>query len=245
VRDLALLVPSRGRPARLSRLWESVKATATASTTLIAGLDEDDPTRDGYPPGPVYVTEPGLRYVTAWVNRLAALYADGFAVLGTVGDDNVCETPGWDSAIVAALERNPFAFGNDLYPLRAPGTLACHIFMRRATYRALGYFGPPELTHMYVDVAWMAWGVSCGISYLDDVHIRHEHYTTGRAACDETYARSAARTAADLAAWHAYSRREGPGGLNADIARLGGEPFTASRLADFNQTLAIPAVWPL
>jgi hypothetical protein len=115
--------------------------------------------------------------------------------------------------------------------------------MRAEVVKTLGYFGPPEISHMYVDVAWMAWCLACGHEYLDDVMLPHHHYTLG-AAHDDTYARSYARTAADLAAWHDYSRRDGGGGLNDDIGKLGGKPFTREELAGFNAKLNIPERWP-
>jgi hypothetical protein len=75
------------------------------------------------------------------------------------------------------------------------------------------------------------------------VLLPHHHYTLG-APSDETYARSNARTRSDLAAWHAYSRRQGPGGLCDDTTKLGGIPFSPERLAQFNRDLNIPEVWP-
>jgi hypothetical protein len=191
MRGTGLFVPSRCRPANIARLWQAMQETCREDTTLIVGLDEDDPAKDDYPPGPSYVIRPGLRYVTAWVNALAGKYAGQFEVIGTMGDDNVPETPGWDTRVRAALEDVPFAFADDCYPLRKPGLLACHIFMRPEVHRTLGYFGPPQTRHMYVDVAWTAWGRACGITFLDDVRIPHVHYTTG-APLDETYARSSA-----------------------------------------------------
>lgn len=239
-RSLGMLVPSR-RPAGTARLWGSMKQNCTASTALLVGVDADDPQRDAYPPGPGYVIQDGLRYVTAWVNYLALMTLGDFAAVGHVGDDNTCDTPGWDTAVLDSLDRQPFAFCNDLYP-REPGSLSCHIFMRSDVVKTLGYFGPPEISHMYVDVAWMAWCLAAGHEYLHDVLLPHHHYTTG-AAHDETYARSYARTGADLTAWHAYSRREGPGGLNDDIGKLGGRPYTPETLAEFNRRLNIPENW--
>lgn len=247
MRHLGIFVPSRGRPHNAARLWKAMQDTCTDDTTLLIGLDEDDETRYAYPRGPGYVIRPGLHYVTAWVNVMAADYADGYTAIGHFGDDNVPETKGWDEEVMAALAAYPFAFANDCYPTRPPGSLSCHIFMRGEVYRKLGYFGPPSIRHMYVDVAWYAWGTACGIKFLDDVIIRHVHYTLG-AQHDETYARSWAITGSDLAAWHAYSRLGlddgAPGGLNADITKLGGTWFTADQLARFNRDLNIPERWP-
>lgn len=238
---LGMLIPTR-RPRNAARLWQTMQDTCTPGTTaLLYGVDADDPALGEYPAGPGYVIQDGLRYVTAWVNHLALATLGEFEAVGHVGDDNTCDTPGWDTAILDSLQETPFAFANDLYP-REPGSLCCHIFMRADVVRTLGYFGPPEISHMYVDVAWMAWGRACGITYRHDILLPHHHYTLG-STHDETYARSYARTAADLAAWHAYSRREGPGGLNDDIGKLGGAQFTGAGLAAFNQGLNIPEVW--
>lgn len=242
MRDLGIFVPTR-RPRNCVRLWRAMKETCQADTTLVLGVDDDDPDMIMYPPGPGYLVLPDTRYVTAWVNAMSERLAGEYKAIGHFGDDNLPTTPGWDEQVLEALEDKPFTFADDCYPSRAPGTLSCHIFMRREVYDALGYFGPPEISHMYVDVAWYAWCVAAGHTFLADVKIPHLHYTTGYPN-DETYARSYARTAADLAAWHAYSRREGPGGLNDDVAKLGGQAFTAEHLARFNRDLNIPEVWP-
>ena len=250
MKTLGLLVPSRSRPRNITRLWDSMKATCDGPTTLLVGLDADDPERDNYPAGPGYVIQDGLRYVTAWFNHLAMTTLGAFGAIGTVGDDNEFTTRGWDGRIRDALTRQPFAFGNDEYPTRPPGSLSCHIFIRADVVRILGYAGPPEISHMYVDVAWYAWCLAVGHEYLDDVRIPHRHYTTG-APHDETYARSYAQTASNLTAWHAYSRRgiedhasTETGGLNADVLKLGGKPFTRDGLAGFNARLNIPEAWP-
>lgn len=239
MRDLLLAIPSRGRPGNIDRLVAAMDGTCTGDTVLVVGLDEDDLTADDYPEGVCYVERPDLHKVTAWVNTLTVSEADGYRYLGHFGDDNVPVTRGWDTQIMAALEKTPFAFANDQYPGRAPGTLCCHVFMRSEVVQKLGYFGPPSIAHMYVDVAWMAWGTACGITYLHDVLIPHLHYTTG-AAFDATYQNSYAGTGADLQAWHAYCR---DGSLNADIRKLGGTEFTLAALADFNRGLFIPETW--
>ena len=234
-----MLIPSRGRPGNIARLWQAMQETCTAETTLVVGLDRDDPTREQYPEGPVYVTKDDLSYVTPWINFLAEEFSGQFTAIGHFGDDNVPFTRGWDERILEALCRQPFAFANDQYP-RAPGSLSCHIFMRSEVVSILGYMGPPEITHMYVDVAWMAWCLAVGHDYLDEVLIPHHHYTVG-GQHDETYARSYAQTAVNLQAWHAYSRN---GRLNADISKMHGRAMSPEQLDQFNLDLNIPEVWP-
>jgi hypothetical protein len=240
MRDLLVVVPSRGRPASIERLWDAMAGTCRGDTTLLVGLDDDDPELGVYPAGPEREVRPGLRQVVAWINALAVPRAGAYRFTGTIGDDNVPRTEGWDVSVMEALEKAPFAFGNDLYPTRPPGSLCCHVFCRSGVIEALGYFGPPSIRHMYVDPVWYAWGQATAITYLPGVIIEHLHYTTGKSPHDASYAASCAWTGADLAAYHAYCAA----GLNEDIAKLGGRPFTPESLADFNRALNIPPSWP-
>lgn len=223
VRDLLVVVPSRGRPASIERLCKAMDETCRGDTTLLLGLDDDDPELDEYlnfaanlPVVPMVEMRPALRQVVAWINELAAPRTGEYRFIGHIGDDNIPRTDGWDVAIMEALESAPFAFGNDLNPHRPPGSLCCHVFTRSEVVAALGYLGPPSLQHSFVDDAWMAWGRAAGITFLPDVILEHLHFTTGGSDFDETYAGSAALIAADQAAFAAYCA----GGLDADIARI-------------------------
>jgi len=215
VNDLLVIVPSRGRPGNVARLADAMEKTCWGDTTLLVGLDDDDPELAMYPSGVLYELRTGLHQVVAWVNELAVPRTSEYRFIGTIGDDNVPRTSGWDVTMMNALEKNPFAFGNDLYPFRPPGALCCHVFCRSEVIAALGYFGPPALRHAYVDDVWMAWGLACGITFREDVIIEHLHYTNG-AAHDDTYARSQALMGADQAAYVEYCRD----GLAADIAKI-------------------------
>lgn len=253
--SMMLAVPSRGRPGNIARLWEAMGQTCTEDTVLCVGLDADDPELPAYRdfllqnehPQLRYVMSSKLRKVTAWTNYLVAEHLNDFEYFGQIGDDNVPRTYGWDTQIIEALQESPFAFGNDLYP-RAPGSLCCHVFARQEVPRVLGYFGPPSIAHMYVDVAWWSWGIATKIVYLPDTVIEHLHYTVGKAPQDVSYATSFNGTGEDLAAWHAYSRSPQ---LNADIRKIAAavpfvcpaEQYTPEILARFNRDLNIPDRW--
>ncbi len=236
MKDLLLIVPSRGRPGNVERLWNVMGDTCRADTTLLVGLDDDDPALTEYPDGPQYEVRGGLRQVVAWLNELAVPRTGEYGAIGTIGDDNVPLTDGWDNAILRALEDTPFAFGNDLYP-RLPGTLACHVFVRSEIIEMLGYFGLPSLRHM-TDLAWQAWGEAAGITYLPDVVIEHLHFTNKKSPVDDTYLEASAVGTEDMAAFIAYCRD--PDGLNADVARIGGRQYTDESLRAFMKGLWIP-----
>jgi hypothetical protein len=157
--DLAVLVPSRERPHNIARLIEAMDKTCRGDTTLIVGVDEDEPHIDEYRAFNECEVEvrPGLRHrLVRWLNLLALPRVDEYRFLGHIGDDNVPRTVGWDVRIMESLERNLFCFGDDLDPGRVPGSLSIHIFMRAEVVRRLGYMGPPQIQHMYVDPVWYA-----------------------------------------------------------------------------------------
>ena len=212
--DLLVIVPSRGRPESIARLADAMAATCQGDTELLVSLDADDPAHDTYPPGPMYQTLTGVRGVVGHLNAAAARVS-GYRFLGTIGDDNVPRTPGWDTAIMETLAGTPFAFGDDLYP-REPGSHPCHIFTRSEIVVALGYLGPPSLRHMFVDNAWLAWGKACGITYLPGVTLEHLHFTQGKSPLDDTYQETVSMWDADKAAWDAYQAD----GLAGDIAKI-------------------------
>lgn len=240
MRDLLLIVPSRSRPENIARLRDAMKATCRGDTHLVVGLDTDDPRGPEYPTGVHYDTRSGLRQVVAWINALAVPAANHYRFIGTIGDDNVPRTEGWDVRVIETLTRlkTGLCYGDDLYPSRARGELCCHVFMTSDIIRKLGYMGPPIIRHMYVDPVWLAWGEKVGIEFLPDVVIEHLHYTSGGASHDDTYSASYAFTFQDLAAFNTYAAAD----LNRDIRKIkrSAKPFTPDELADFKVRLNIP-----
>lgn len=234
--DLALLVPSRGRPENIARLIGAMGKTCSADTELIVGIDEDDPATAEYLELDCRIVQRPRMPLVSWLNYLAE---DSAELVGHIGDDNVPRTEGWDARIIESLDGQGeigFCFGDDLDPGRAPGSLSIHIFMTATVIRRLGYMGPPQIKHMYVDPVWFAWGKATSIQFLPDVVLEHLHYTLGKTSTDESYQRSTGLIPTDLRSYHAYCAEQ----LNADILKLGGTPFTAEALADFNAKLNIP-----
>jgi hypothetical protein len=215
VKDLLVVVPTR-RPGNAARLWDAMQETCRGDTTLVLGVDDDDPARDSYPDGPEYEVLPYPGSVVAWINALAVPRASEYRFTGTLGDDNLPRTAGWDVLLMKALEKTPFAFPNDLYPLRPPGTLCCHVFCRSEIVTALGYLGPPAFLSMYVDNVWTEWGNACGITFLDDVIVEHLHFTAGKAELDEVYARSSANMGQGQQAFWVYCQTQ----LAADVSTI-------------------------
>lgn len=232
--ELAVLVPSRGRPQSIARLLEAMEKTCRADTTLVVGLDQDDPTLEDYPDCEKVVRGGLHRQLVRWLNLLALSRSEPH--LGHIGDDNVPRTVGWDVRVIESLKSNLFCFGDDLDPGRPKGSLSLTIFMRSEVVRRLGYMGPPAIQHMYVDPVWFAWGKATSIEFLPEVVLEHMHYTLGKSGRDESYELSTSLIPRDLVAYNAYCDE----GMNRDIEKLGGTPYTPEAMAAFNQSLNIP-----
>jgi len=221
-----------------------MNSTCRGDTTLVVGVDQDDPMREDYMgfPCEVVVRDGLQRQLVRWLNLLAIPRARDYAFIGHIGDDNVPRTVGWDVRVMESLGRHQFCFGDDLDPGRPAGSLSLTVFMRSKVVEKLGYMGPPQLQHMYVDPVWFAWGQATSIEFLPDVVLEHMHYTiAGKAPHDESYAQSTALIPRDCDAYNEYC--EDPGGMNADIHKLGGREFSPEGIAEFNRALNIPRRW--
>lgn len=194
--DLTVLVPSRRRPHEAHRLYVAFRQTCELDTALVFAVDDDDPDLNIYQIGlggdarvRVLVVPRGRAGMTAAVNYAFDALLDqtlGFAV-GFMGDDHLPRTHGWDKAYVEALKEmgTGIVYGDDLFQgQRMPTQVA----MTTDIPKKLGYFAPPELDHLCVDLAWKAWGDAMGrLRYLPEVVIEHLHPAAGKANYDDRY----------------------------------------------------------
>lgn len=229
--DLAVIVPSRGRPGNITRLIQAWKATTTAAARLLVVTDPDDPQAPGYEAlqigahGDAFahiILDPGgkrlrLGGILNHIGYGLATETPAFAV-GFMGDDHLPRTQGWDEAVLDALNelRSGIAYGNDLLQGERLPTAA---FITADIPRTLGWMVPPGLIHLYADDAWLALGQAMGrLRYLPDVVIEHLHPDAGKADRDAGYdeANAPAVGTADKAAFEAWRAD----GLPSDLQRL-------------------------
>ncbi len=190
--DLEVIVPSRGRPEAVAELIAALNRTCAATTGITLAVDADDPAHADYASLPAEVLTAENRSMVEALNRAALTVTNGpdapFAV-AFLGDDHRPRTKGWDQAYLDALREmgTGIVYGNDLYQgARIPTQVA----MTSDIIRTLGYMAPPDLTHMYVDNAWLALGRAIGaIRYLPDVIVEHLHPVADKADWDEGYER--------------------------------------------------------
>lgn len=200
---ISILCPTRGRPASILRLADSVADTAAGGYEIVLYVDDDDqPTRDllaGLPaPGSPIRPIIGPRTVLSRCWNTCAAVARG-DILMHCGDDIVFRTPGWDRMVADAFEQYPdrilFAHGRDGLRDQALGT---HGFLHRRWVATVGYFVPPYFSCDYNDT-WLT-EVADAIGrrrYLPEVYTEHLHPDAGKAEWDVTHRARKARGAQD------------------------------------------------
>lgn len=216
---LAVIVPTRGRPANAARLAQAFQDTDALNAVPVFVIDQGDREYGAYQhlldtgqiPRLVTLPEQGGTGMTRPLNTVARRYADQYEAVGFMGDDHLPRTGGWDGRVLDELDslEPRIVYGNDLLQ---GANLPTAVFMQSRMVRALGWMAPPVLRHLYVDDAWKALGEALnGLRYLDDVVIEHLHPVLSKAAWDEGYARvnSAQATEGDRLTWETF--RDGTG----------------------------------
>ena len=220
IADLAVLVPSRGRPDNLARLITEVHRTARGRTHVLAGVDQDDPRLKDYIalrktlllPGDAIHTSNHRRNLVEWTNHLAHLTEGSYRYYASLGDDMVPRTPGWDVKLMGAIEED-FGGTGIAYPYDAIRDDIPEAYLLSADIPAvLGWVMQPSLNHWYNDNVIADLGNDAGcIRQLRGVIVDHLNVGTGKALVDQTAIDQGSKIAADEAAYRAWFRSERAG----------------------------------
>ena len=173
--DLAILVPSRGRPASVARLAEACARTCRTNYVLHFGFDDDDPELDANRAAAAghHATTLGRMGLVAWTNHLASRYMPRPpAYFASLGDDHLPISDGWDEQLITAVEHmgGGFAYPNDQRRDDIPEA----VVVSSGVVRALGWMACPKLDHWYCDNVWADLGRGAGrLAYLPEVIVKH------------------------------------------------------------------------
>lgn len=226
--ELAILVPTRGRPGNLRKVIEAWDFTnGWDHADLFALVDGDDPELAGY--RALAEEDPRLHLVQipAWLPMVHKLDAaavtlarepisgpgSGYWALGFAGDDHLPQTIGWSERYLTVLRelRTGMVYGDDGYQ----GVKLCTEWaMTSDVVRALGRMVPARVEHMFCDNAVLDLFTSAGaVRHLPEIRIEHMHPAAGKARTDDQYERVNGRDqmSRDRRTYQAWQRIERPG----------------------------------
>lgn len=212
--EMALIVPSRGRPQNIVRLYEALNRT-NADVELVVGTDQDDPEIERYYDiisnrNISMIVSPDRRRFGPTLNSIAKRYADEYEYLAWCGDDHLPITDGWDKRYREELAKMQagIVYGNDLVQgINIPTQMG----FTSNIVKALGYAVPEGFIHLFIDNYFLELGKAIeGVSYLEDVIVQHLHYCVGNAQQDLTYmeANSSENWSNDQKRFHKYMTEE-------------------------------------
>lgn len=226
------ICPTRGRPDNLRRLVRAVLDTAdNPHLPWLVRIDDDDPRLDDYrrinlPVG--WKMEIGPRI------SCTPVFNEGFHKFpnepwyGLMSDDQMPVTRHWDSTLIGAAGSDKMAYGADGIRDEA---IAGMPIIGGDLARSIGWLQLPGLKRLYGDDALqLVMKRRNALVYCADVLIEHWHFSNGKAAMDETYAKPEAQEdRAIYEAWLSagapeghtilYGGRAGGGMIDAESAR--------------------------
>lgn len=222
--DLAIIVPTRGRPDNVRKVieaWDFTNAWTDADLVLV--VDADDPEIAGYyrvraDYAPLDGARPcsSLAEMSRWVpmveklNHVAAQLAHegSYFALGFAGDDHLPQTIGWAKRYLTVLRElgSGMVYGDDGYQGQK---LSTEWAVTADVVRKLGRMVPAPVEHMYCDNSMMdLFGGAGALRHLPEVRIEHMHPIAGKAETDAQYQRVNHRDqfARDRAAYEGWRR---------------------------------------
>lgn len=218
--DLAVLVPSRGRPENLHRLIQAISQTRHSDTVILAGVDDDDPRLADYQALEGVILHVGPRKnLVQWTNYLALASYGSYRFYASLGDDMVPRTPGWDAKLTGAIDEDFHGTGIS-YPWDGIRDDIPEAYVLSADIPGrLGWVMQPSLTHWYNDnvIADLGHGARC-IRQLRGVIVEHLNVGMGRAVVDQTAIEAGSRIEQDKTAYNTWFKA--PEGRAADVATV-------------------------
>ncbi len=212
--EMALIVPSRGRPGNIQRLYNALAET-DSDVNLYVGIDQDDPTIEEYLKLQVdsdicIFVSPERKRFGPTLNTISKYIADEYPFLAWCGDDHLPITKNWDEKYREELRKMDagIVYGNDLVQGE---NIPTQMGFTSNIVKALGYAVPDGFIHLYIDNYFLELGRAIGgVKYLSDVIVQHLHPCAGGAQEDQTYreANSPENWSNDKKRFHEYIENE-------------------------------------
>ena len=193
---ISLLLPTRGRPELVRRLFDSLALHTENLTDLevILYLDDDDESGVNISESRFAVIKIIGERSTMGAYNTACLRRASGEVIMLVNDDVIVRTSAWDIRVMDVSRRFSdgifLAYPNDLHIGRRMCTFpictktACQVLITPYPDDYRSYFIDWHLFDVFKRVRAAGYSRIC---YLDDVVFEHCHYMAGKAELDATY----------------------------------------------------------
>ena len=206
---ISLILPTRGRPDSLKRLYDSAMETAENKNEIefCLYIDEDDKELQEsnfmrpIPPVNVdYLLGPRIILSQMWNE---AMYLAGGEIFMHAGDDLIFRTKNWDTMVKEAFSQYPdrivLVGGNDgSGPQYHDGNFFTHGFIHRNWVKALGYMFPNLYSSDYNDTHLNEVAKNIGRwHYIPELLTEHMHPDWGKGPRDQTHIDRATRHVRD------------------------------------------------
>lgn len=248
VSKISLLLPTRGRPALVQRLFRSI-AEQTADLVnieIILYVDEDDTESHNLAFDNLNITKIiGSRLSMGAYNSACLSRSIGDIII-LVNDDMVIRTTGWDKIIrdfdVDVKDQIYLAYGNDMFK---KGKLCTFPILSRKTCEILLKPYPEEYRGAFIDChifdifKRLEHAGYHRIFYIDSIVFEHLHYRTGKAEYDTTYSERGRFD--DDAVFISLRNLRQESALRL-LASIRGEPLTALHSINAQKTNSINSV---
>lgn len=191
--DISLILPTRERLSLANRMLDSVCQNADRPQRLevVVYVDRDDEASHGIDHADLHVVRlVGPKAKMGAMTQACYAACSGRCVM-LANDDLVFRTAGWDTEILARLDRHAdgvaLIWGNDLM---REGTLPTHPFLSRTVVEIIGSICPQAYRRDYIDLH--IYDIFCSLrklghdrlSYLSDIVFEHMHVDFGKGAID-------------------------------------------------------------
>lgn len=209
---IAILTPTRSRPAGLMRLYESIRTTISGKHHIIFAyyVDDDDEKLGEYKQlqfthhaninvVPYYGER---RIIARAFNHMAEHLRSNRLYFMNGADDMVFDTPGWDHILRQKIVDHPYAlyYFDDGIQHEALATFA---IVSQHWISVMGYFFPEHIRHNYIDTYIYDVARRAGVTvYIPEVKLKHLHFTINNTLYDKTYDQSQQHMAADAEAYN-------------------------------------------
>ena len=198
---ISLLLPTRGRPDNLGRMYESALSTSEGKIECIVAIDDDDESYEEFFEHPMHnmtIFRTERKTLSKYWNECYRK-ANG-DILMHCGDDIIFRTMDWDVKVKEAFARYPdnivFVFGNDGSGVH-DGKFGTHGFIHRDWAETIGYFVPPYFSSDYNDTWLNDVAKIIGRHKHVDMLTEHMHPDLGKGLLDQTHKDRLARHARD------------------------------------------------